>query len=116
MYTLTVTWENAFGKTDTNDIVSVDPKFTMSSKSIRIGFRTIELIEEPLGIAFSTQIHPLNLFGKFVSPNITDGGLSFYFKINELPIFMKGTNWIPLHILPEKGADKSKLQFYFNAM
>lgn len=29
---------------------------------------------------------------------------------------MKGTNWIPLHILPEKGADWSQLEFYFKAM
>lgn len=29
---------------------------------------------------------------------------------------MKGTNWIPLHILPEKSANKSRLEFYFKTM
>ncbi|KAJ6639178.1 Beta-mannosidase [Pseudolycoriella hygida] len=93
LYTLKVTWEGATGSTLTNNINSVDRKFLTSSKSIRIGFRTIELIEEPL-----------------------DGGLSFYFKINKLPIFMKGSNWIPLHILPEKGANSEQLEFYFKSM
>ena len=26
---------------------------------------------------------------------MSDGGASFYFKINETPIFMSGSNWIP---------------------
>ncbi|XP_078419500.1 beta-mannosidase [Cetorhinus maximus] len=43
-------------------------------KSIMIYFRTVELIQEPVP----------------GSP-----GLSFYFMINGLPIFLKGSNWIP---------------------
>jgi beta-mannosidase len=37
-----------------------------------------------------------------------DNGLSFYFKINGIPMFMKGSNWIPAHILPEHSADLKK--------
>lgn len=29
-------------------------------------------------------------------------GLSFYFKINDVAIFAKGTNYIPANIFPEK--------------
>ena len=43
----------------------------------RVGFRTVELVQEPLS-----------------------QGLSFYFKINNKPIFMKGSNWIPAHVIP----------------
>nr|XP_033812769.1 beta-mannosidase [Geotrypetes seraphini]XP_033812778.1 beta-mannosidase [Geotrypetes seraphini] len=43
-------------------------------KLAKVYFRTVELIQEPI----------------MGSP-----GLSFYFRINNLPIFLKGSNWIP---------------------
>lgn len=53
---------------------------TKSQKSIRIGFRTLELIERPA----------------------PDGlGNTFLFRVNGLEIFMKGSNYIPSNILPE---------------
>jgi len=42
-------------------------------------FRTVELIQEPLAV-----------------------GRAFYFRVNGRPIFMKGSNWIPAHVLPEQ--------------
>ncbi|XP_076092568.1 beta-mannosidase-like isoform X1 [Mytilus galloprovincialis] len=48
----------------------------MVGKSINIGFRTVEVVED------------------FVS-NDHSQGTTFYFKINDQPVFFKGSNWIP---------------------
>ncbi|KAI9577054.1 hypothetical protein GQX74_014982, partial [Glossina fuscipes] len=60
---------------------------TLSQKMIKIGFRTIELIEDFDG------------YGK-----------SFYFKVNKQTIFIKGANYVPAHILPEHAADVNKVK------
>ncbi|KAH8418054.1 hypothetical protein KR222_010988, partial [Zaprionus bogoriensis] len=63
---------------------AVGPKVrgkTKSQKSLRVGFRTLELVERPA----------------------PDGlGNTFLFRVNGVEIFMKGSNYIPSHILPEK--------------
>ena len=61
-----------------------------SKKTIKIGFRTIELIQEE------------------ITPGMK--GLSFYFKINGIPIFAKGSNWIPGHILPELSYNETMIR------
>lgn len=53
-----------------------------------IGFRTIQLIDNPYG------------------QNIT--GASFYFLVNNYPVFIKGSNWIPSDAFQERVTD-SKL-------
>ncbi|XP_019909909.2 beta-mannosidase isoform X2 [Esox lucius] len=50
------------------------------SMDTKVYFRTVELVQEPIA----------------GSP-----GLSFYFRINGKPIFLKGSNWIPAHALQD---------------
>lgn len=52
----------------------------------QVYFRTIELVEEPIP----------------GSP-----GLSFYFRINGFPIFMKGSNWIPADSFQDRVTSKT---------
>lgn len=47
-----------------------------ASKSTTIGLRTVELVQEPI-------------------PG--EPGTSFYFKVNDTPIYVNGSNWIPGH-------------------
>ncbi|KAL0969506.1 hypothetical protein UPYG_G00228170 [Umbra pygmaea] len=50
------------------------------SRETQVYFRTLELVQEPIT----------------GSP-----GLSFYFRVNKKPIFLKGSNWIPAHALQD---------------
>lgn len=65
-------------------IANNDPQV---EKLIRVGFRTVDLVEEPL-----------------------EKGQSFYFRINGVPIFAKGSNFIPASIFPELGAKEDTIR------
>ncbi|XP_017845384.1 beta-mannosidase-like [Drosophila busckii] len=65
---------------------------TESKQLLNIGFRTIELVEDE------------DAYGR-----------SFYFRVNDQPIFMKGVNYVPADILPELAADTDTLQYLLQA-
>ncbi|VEN43827.1 unnamed protein product [Callosobruchus maculatus] len=83
-------WPNGYGAHDLYLLkvrYSTEEESEVSTKEVRVGFRTIELVQDPLG-----------------------EGYSFYFRVNGIPIFMKGSNEIPIDVLPERGQDKKKIR------
>ncbi|RLU17170.1 hypothetical protein DMN91_011239 [Ooceraea biroi] len=83
-------WPNGYGE---QHLYQLDTTVTTTSdvgvlrKRIRVGFRTVELVEEPL-----------------------EKGLSFYFRVNGVPIFAKGSNFIPASVFPELGAKEDTIR------
>ncbi|XP_046381203.2 beta-mannosidase-like isoform X2 [Haliotis rufescens] len=74
-YSIDRWWPNGYGS---QPLYTINITFTsnseVSSKQRRVGFRTVELVQDPVG---------------------NNQGLTFYFRINGLPVFLKGSNWIP---------------------
>ncbi|XP_074547334.1 beta-mannosidase [Halichoeres trimaculatus] len=55
--------------------------FMILNEEQKVFFRTVELVQEPI---------------------VGSPGLSFYFRINGKPVFLKGSNWIPAHSFQDR--------------
>lgn len=82
-------WPAGFGKPTLYnlEVRAATSNVVISRRKLRVGFRTVELVQRPL-----------------------KKGLSFYFQINQKPIFAKGSNSIPTSILPEITNDHSRVR------
>ncbi|KAK6181472.1 hypothetical protein SNE40_009315 [Patella caerulea] len=64
-------------------ILSIINTTETSNKSKTIGFRTVELVQDPVSDSYNF-------------------GASFYFRVNGVPIFLKGANWVPPDMFLER--------------
>uniref|UniRef100_A0A915EH97 beta-mannosidase n=1 Tax=Ditylenchus dipsaci TaxID=166011 RepID=A0A915EH97_9BILA len=69
----------------------------IGEKSKKIGFKTVELVQD------------------LVEENVPEKGRNFYFKVNGIPIFLKGTNWIPVSPFPARNHTLRR-QFLLHSM
>ncbi|CAJ1074597.1 beta-mannosidase [Xyrichtys novacula] len=76
-------WPNGHGDRPFHllTISCLQDEFMILNTETKVYFRTVELVQEPI-------------------PDST--GLSFYFRINGKPIFLKGSNWIPAHSFQDR--------------
>ena len=85
-YLIELWYPNGYGD---QKLYKVDFKITIGNgiftDSYTLGFRSVQLIQDPM-------------------PGMNNG-LSFYLKINNIPIFLKGSNWIPADSFKENVTD-----------
>lgn len=71
-------WPNGLGEQKLYSMtLKVNTRHHIDTACHRIGLRTVELVQEEDSV-----------------------GKSFMFRVNEIPVFMKGTNWIPSESFP----------------
>ncbi|KAK4884761.1 hypothetical protein RN001_001032 [Aquatica leii] len=83
-------WPNGYGNANLYTVYvsySNVKRNESSNKTFKIGFRVVELVQDKI-----------------------ESGLLFYFKINNVPIFAKGSNSIPINILPELAQNKETIK------
>ncbi len=74
-------WPAGYGKQNLYDFsLEIESQNSKTKKQKTIGFRKVELVQEK------------------VQPE----GLTFYFRINNKSVFIKGSNWIPADLFQEK--------------
>ncbi|KAG8276108.1 hypothetical protein J6590_072523 [Homalodisca vitripennis] len=85
-------WPNGYGSQALYQLfVGFQSQQETTQTSVLVGFRTIKLVQEE------------------AVPNKPNKGLTFYFEVNGVAVFAKGSNYIPAHILPELGAEPALL-------
>uniref|UniRef100_A0A3Q0RMG4 Beta-mannosidase n=1 Tax=Amphilophus citrinellus TaxID=61819 RepID=A0A3Q0RMG4_AMPCI len=84
-------WPNGYGEQPFYRLTvrGFQDGFLIFNTQSKVYFRTVELIQEPI---------------------VGSPGLSFYFRINGKPVFLKGSNWIPAHSFQDQVTSDNLLQ------
>uniref|UniRef100_A0A8R1ELI3 beta-mannosidase n=1 Tax=Caenorhabditis japonica TaxID=281687 RepID=A0A8R1ELI3_CAEJA len=88
-------WPNGMGEQKTYDVI-----VSMGSqvKQKKIGFKTVELVQD------------------FIEKSKPAKGRNFYFKVNGEPVFLKGTNWIPVSMFPSNNTNLARMKFLLDSV
>ncbi|GFR86649.1 beta-mannosidase [Elysia marginata] len=107
LFTLNVTFVSNLRFWSVSEITTISERTT---KLLKLGFRTIELIQEPV----KNKFRPHGGWHYFYDQRSIETGLSFYFKVNGIPIFLKGSNWIPADNFQER-VTRERLQYLLSS-
>ncbi|CAI2355715.1 unnamed protein product [Caenorhabditis sp. 36 PRJEB53466] len=87
-------WPNGMGEQKLYDvIVSMDGQV----KTSKMGFKTVELVQD------------------YIDEKVPKKGRNFYFKVNDQPVFLKGTNWIPVSMFPSNSTNLNRMKFLLDS-
>uniref|UniRef100_A0A1I7V3Q8 beta-mannosidase n=1 Tax=Caenorhabditis tropicalis TaxID=1561998 RepID=A0A1I7V3Q8_9PELO len=87
-------WPNGMGKQKMYDVVV---SMGDQVKTKKFGFKTIELVQD------------------LIDANKPAQGRHFYFKINGEPVFLKGTNWIPVSMFRNETENVKRMKFLLDS-
>lgn len=85
-------WPNGLGKAELYEVGSVlrnADGYSLDSLNQSIGLRTVELVNKP-----------------------DSSGKSFYFKVNGVPVFMKGADYVPADLFPGRSAHAKYIEVF----
>ncbi|CAO4387518.1 unnamed protein product [Caenorhabditis nigoni] len=88
-------WPNGMGEQKLYDI---HVAMGYQKKQKKIGFKTVELVQD------------------YIDPKKPEYGRNFFFKINDVPIFLKGTNWIPVSMFRNTTENKARTEFLLDSV
>uniref|UniRef100_A0A914W5M2 Beta-mannosidase n=1 Tax=Plectus sambesii TaxID=2011161 RepID=A0A914W5M2_9BILA len=93
-------WPNGYGAQKLYDVqasLTFPDEKPIMSDIIQIGFRSVRLVQD------------------LVDDKNASKGRTFFFEINDVPVFLKGSNWIPADPFQSR-VDKNRLEFLFASM
>ncbi|CAJ0918066.1 unnamed protein product, partial [Mesorhabditis belari] len=96
--TVNLWWPNGHGDQNLYTLTGSLAGVANSMTKIRVGFRSVELVQD------------------YVNPKIPALGRNFYFKVNGVPIFLKGTNWIPVSAFPGQPSNERRYRFLLDSI